>query len=289
MLSCGKSSSRIHGLDALDLGRLVGAAVLAQDGVVEALDAERQARHADVADRLELRAGERARLALERDLLGAVPRQRGAHARRQLAQLLGADERGRAAAEVDEAQRPSGHRRQLGVALHLARQGVEVGAHVVAVLVGEDPEVAELAALAAERDVQVEARASRRRPAAGAARRSPPGPRRRSRTSTAGSWRRRRCRPASPAGRVVRWRARRASCVLPRRLRHRSSRPCRRGCRSPACPAPPRARRRTASRSRTTTPARRSRGRAPGPRRRWWRRTRARRRSRARSRCAPAA
>ncbi len=72
-------------------------------------------------------------------------------------ELLRREKRRRAAAEVDEVQRPAGDRRQLAVQLELARQHVEILVDLARVLVGVDPEVAEVAPLAAERNVQVHA------------------------------------------------------------------------------------------------------------------------------------
>ncbi len=135
----------------------MGAPVVAQDRVVEVLDAEAQAGDPDLPDRLQLGAGQGARLALEGHLLDPVPGDRATQPLDQGAEVLDADVGGRAAAEVDEAGTSPGDRRGRGVELHLGRQGVQVGADLVEVLVGVDPEVAELAALAAERDVQVEA------------------------------------------------------------------------------------------------------------------------------------
>ena len=59
------------------LGRAMRAAVQLEDVVVEVLDAEAEPRHAQVADRGELALGQRAGLALERDLLGRCPRRDG--------------------------------------------------------------------------------------------------------------------------------------------------------------------------------------------------------------------
>ena len=51
----------------------MGPAVLLQHVVVEVLDAQAQPRDAQLAERLDLRLGERARLALEGDFFGLVP------------------------------------------------------------------------------------------------------------------------------------------------------------------------------------------------------------------------
>ena len=72
MLICGKPSDARVLVGANDLRRAMRAAVQLEDLVVEVLDAEAEPRHADAADRRELGFGQRARLALERDLLGVA-------------------------------------------------------------------------------------------------------------------------------------------------------------------------------------------------------------------------
>ena len=121
MLICGKPSAARELVGAVDLRRAVRAAVELEDVVVEVLDAEAQPRDADVADRLELGLGQRARLALEGDFLGAVPRRdrRSAASTRPL-ELLRREERRRAAAEVDEVERPAGDAGGARVELPLA-------------------------------------------------------------------------------------------------------------------------------------------------------------------------
>ena len=72
MLSWSKPSGLDPRQAAVDLLGHVGAAVLAQDLVVEVLDAETESSDAD-ASRIASSFGERAGLALERDFLDAVP------------------------------------------------------------------------------------------------------------------------------------------------------------------------------------------------------------------------
>ena len=81
MLICGKSSARAAAVGLLDLRRAVRAAVELEDAIVEVLDAEAEARDAQLADRRQLGFGERAGLALERDLFGVRPRRRRAVSR----------------------------------------------------------------------------------------------------------------------------------------------------------------------------------------------------------------
>ena len=111
----------------------------------------------DLPDRAQLGLGQRSRLALEGDLRGRVPRQRPLQAGSQRLEVAGAYVGGGAAAEVDEPQLAAGDPGGAGVQLHLARHRVEVLPDLRGVLVDVDAEVAELAALAAERHVQVEA------------------------------------------------------------------------------------------------------------------------------------
>src|SRR5262249_44980295 len=59
---------------AVDFGRAMGAAVQLENPAVEVLDAEAEARDAEIPDRAELGLGQRARLTLERDLFRARPR-----------------------------------------------------------------------------------------------------------------------------------------------------------------------------------------------------------------------
>ena len=84
---------------------------------------------------------------------GAAPRP---CATTRLCSCLRREERRRAAAEVDEVQRPAGDRPLRAVQLPLARQRVEIALHLRGVLVGVDAEIAEVAPLPAERDVQIQ-------------------------------------------------------------------------------------------------------------------------------------
>ena len=133
------------------------AAVQLENVIVEVLDAEAEPRHAHVANGGELGFGERAGLALERDFFGRRPRRDGRQPLHQAAQLPHRQERRRAAAEVHEVERPAVDRGIGVVQLPLARHHVEILLDFLRVLVGVDAEVAEMAALPAERDVQVQA------------------------------------------------------------------------------------------------------------------------------------
>ncbi len=135
----------------------MGAAVQLEDPVVEVLHAEAQAGHPDAADGRELGLRDRARLALERNLVSRAPRAVRRHPRDERFELAGRQERRRTAAEIDELEGPPRDRRPIGVELPFPPQQVEILLDLPRVLVGVNPEVAEMTALAAERDVQVQA------------------------------------------------------------------------------------------------------------------------------------
>ena len=96
-------------------------AVLAKDVIIEMLDAEAQPRDADFAKRVDLGFRERARLAFESDFLGRVPRNVCPQPIDQPLQLPGAEKRRRAATEINKAERPAAHDRQLADQFDLAR------------------------------------------------------------------------------------------------------------------------------------------------------------------------
>ena len=157
MFVFAKPAASNPGPGAVDFGRLMGAAVVAEDVVVEMLDAEAQPRNADFAERVNFGLGERARLAFERDFLGGVPRDVRPQAIDEPFELARAKKRGRAAAEIDEAKRPAAHHGQFADELDFARECGEVALDFGRILFGEDFEVAELAPLATKRNVQIEA------------------------------------------------------------------------------------------------------------------------------------
>ena len=92
---------------AVDLLLQMRPAVVFENLRIEILDAQAEARDAQLAQRFQLVLLQRARLALERHFLGPVPRQRGLEPLHQAAQLVGAEVRGRAAAEVDVFEPPA--------------------------------------------------------------------------------------------------------------------------------------------------------------------------------------
>src|SRR5207249_7307627 len=99
---------------------------------------------------------ERARLALERDFFGSVPRHDRLRSLEKPPQLRRAEIGGRTATEVDELQRPAANHRQLAVKFYLLHESIEIRFYITGVFVRIDAEIAKLAALAAERDVQIE-------------------------------------------------------------------------------------------------------------------------------------
>ena len=133
------------------------AAVHLEDVIVEVLDAEAEPRDAQLANGRELGLGQRAGLALERDLFGRRPRRDRRQPLHQPGQLPHRQKRRRAAAEVHEIERAAVDGGIGVVELPLARHHVEVLFDFLRVLVGVDAEVAEVAALSAERHVQVQA------------------------------------------------------------------------------------------------------------------------------------
>ena len=137
-------------------------AVFGKHRVAEILDAQAQPRDAQFFQRVDLRLGKRSRLALERDFFGLVPIDVGPQAIDQRRELLAAEERGSAAAEIDEAKRPAPHHRQPADQLDFARQGRDILLDLVRVLVGVNAEIAELAPLAAKRECADKAPAARR-------------------------------------------------------------------------------------------------------------------------------
>ena len=134
-----------------------------QDFVVHVLEAETQAGDPDVPDRADLGFGQGAGLALEGDFVELRPGEGVLHPDDEAEELLRTDERRGSAAEIDEVEGPPREVRLGRVELDLPRQSVEVALDLLAVLVGIDPEVAELAPLPAEGNVQVEPEVGRLR------------------------------------------------------------------------------------------------------------------------------
>ena len=137
-------------------------AIQLENVVVEILDAQAEAGDADAVNGRQLALGERAGLALERDFLGMAPAAGGGEPADELLELTHRQKRRRAAAEINEIQRPPGDGGARVVQLPLARHHVEILFDLVCVLVGVDAEIAEVTALAAERDVKIQAERRRR-------------------------------------------------------------------------------------------------------------------------------
>ncbi len=142
---------------AINLSRKMRATIGGQNVVVEMLDAEAQPRDADLFQRFELRFAQRPRLALEGDFFGVLPTHMPVETFDQITELLFADVRRRAAAEVSEPKLPALKSVRAAVDFILLDQRVQVSLNLRGVLVGVDFEVTKLAPLTAERDVNVEA------------------------------------------------------------------------------------------------------------------------------------
>ena len=147
------------------------AAVQLENPIAEVLHPEAETGHTQGANAFELRLGERAGLAFERHLLRRVPGCAGRQSRDKALQLAGREKRGRAAAEVHEVQGATGDRRRLEIQLPLAPEEVQILFDVARVLVRVDAEIAEMALLPAERDVEVQP--ERHAPACGCCQRRP--------------------------------------------------------------------------------------------------------------------
>ena len=128
-----------------------------EDVVVEIFHAQAQPGDAQLADDLELVIGQGARLALESNLLGLVPGQQRFHAIGQVPQLVGRKVRGRAAAEVDEIGLATADKGFAGVKREFAKDGINVMANRLRILVGINLEITEMATLAAKRNVNIDA------------------------------------------------------------------------------------------------------------------------------------
>ena len=131
----------------------MGAPVDLEDVVVEVLNAKAEPCHTQFPNRVELGLGQRAGFALERDLLGRRPGHHPLEPRNQRLELTDREKRRRAAAEIHEVERASGDRRLIGVQLPLATEQIQIRLDFAGVLLRVDPEVTEVAALAAERNM----------------------------------------------------------------------------------------------------------------------------------------
>jgi hypothetical protein len=135
----------------------MSASVGGQNLIVEVFDAETETRHADRFERFEFRFLQGTRLALERDLFRFVPTHVTIETVDEITQLLVADVRRRAAAEVSKAKLASFERRHATVKLVLFDQCVEIDLDLGSVLVGIDFEVTKVTAFTAERNVNIKA------------------------------------------------------------------------------------------------------------------------------------
>src|SRR5215217_2338939 len=132
------------------------ATICREDFVVEVFDAKAQTRNADRFECFEFRFLNRAGLTLERYFFSVLPTDVSIQTIDEITQLLLTDVRRCAAAEVREAKLASLKRRHAAVELVLFDQRVEVDLDLGRVFVCVDFEVAEQAALPAERNVNVQ-------------------------------------------------------------------------------------------------------------------------------------
>src|SRR5205807_10580251 len=88
-IDLGEAGGARKVVGAVDLFRAVRAAVELQDALLDVLHPEAKAGDAQVTDELDLRLGERARLAFEGDLLRRVPGKQLLHAVREVGELPG--------------------------------------------------------------------------------------------------------------------------------------------------------------------------------------------------------
>src|SRR4051812_43158951 len=115
--------------------------------VIKVFDAETQTRDADLLQRLQFRFLNRAGLTLERHFFSVLPTDVSIQTIDEISQLLVADVRRRAAAEVCKAKLPALKSGHATVELVLFDQRVEIDLDLRSVLVRVDFEVAEQAAL----------------------------------------------------------------------------------------------------------------------------------------------
>src|ERR1041384_429043 len=131
------------------------ATIGGEDLVVKVFDAETKTRHADRFQRFEFRFLQCSRLAFKRDLFRVLPTHVTIETIDEITQLLLANVRWRATAEVSEAKLTSCKRRHATVKLVLFDQRVEIDFDLGGVLIGVDFEVTEVTTLAAEGNVYV--------------------------------------------------------------------------------------------------------------------------------------
>ena len=139
-----------------NLRREMGPAVVFEDLVVEILDAERDAGHADLFEHFHLFEAERSRLALEGDFLGRFPGEIFAQPIVQRAELLRAEIRRRAAAEVSKPQRSPLNARLVAQQFEFVLERLDIILDRLRVLIRVNAEVTEPAPFAAKGDVNVQ-------------------------------------------------------------------------------------------------------------------------------------
>ena len=124
--------------------------------IVHMLDTQAKPSHTDGFYRFELSLLQRARLAFKRNLTSFLPLPMLADAIDQALQLIAGQKRGRTAAKIYKLEFSTAQGSSLRVEGGLLGQCVQIHIHIARVLVRIDAEVAELASLAAEGNVQIQ-------------------------------------------------------------------------------------------------------------------------------------
>ena len=150
----GKLPGPTVGLQAL--WRAMGSSVFFENFVVEVFYAEAQPGDSYLPNSLELALVERPGLAFERNLLGIIPPDGVSKPVDQASKLFRAQVGRRPAAEIHKLKRPAADPRQLLVQLGFTPKRAHIPLDLLAVLVGVDPEVTELAPLTTEGNVEIE-------------------------------------------------------------------------------------------------------------------------------------
>jgi hypothetical protein len=145
MFTWGNPSSRAMMRPTVDLEHMI----------IEILNTQAQSRHAHLPDRLEFVIGQGSRFTFERDLLHLVPGQDRLHSIGQELQLVDREIGRRAATEIDKARFAPANERLLRIELELLKRRIHVTLDRCSVFVRIHPEITEMTAFPAERNVQV--------------------------------------------------------------------------------------------------------------------------------------
>ena len=128
-----------------------------EDVIVKILHTQAQSCDAQFAQGFELVLLECARFALEGDLLGFVPGEKGLESIHQSPDLVDREIRRRAASDIDKLERAMGQVGVTGQDFDLANERIEIEFDITGIFVSIDPKIAELAAFAAKWNVEIKA------------------------------------------------------------------------------------------------------------------------------------